>query len=122
MRIRFLFGAALAAATLLGGCSRDPQINGPFLVGAERPAVRDGACCPLGDVRSQDVNRGYAPCKQERGRCSVGKVSGVSESPSSETYVDGLKGPSRPVDMDKVYRSLGARHPQQADPERSAWQ
>lgn len=63
--VRLVLVAAVAAP-LLAGCGRDPLVNGPFLIGAKRPDVRDGTCVPSESMRSQDAHGDWVSCPVER--------------------------------------------------------
>ena len=60
-----------ASAALLGGCARDTLQHGPFLIGAARPDIRDGVCCPSQEIRSQDARSNWTPCTKAVLGCGI---------------------------------------------------
>ncbi len=107
--------ACLAIAPALGGCGRDPLVYGPFLVGAERPAIRDGVCCPKGDIRSQDAHGYWVPCEQEKTYCHASMETAAVDA----GYVEDLKAPPYQRAAPTARHSTASR-PDGSDP-RSAW-
>lgn len=105
--------ALLALPSLLAGCGgRDTLVHGPFLIGAERPAVHDGTCSPKGDIRSQDARGDWTACETEK----VYSPSATADARSREGYVEGPVAAAATPAASLPRRARAAS----ADP-RSAW-
>lgn len=104
--------ALLALPSLLAGCGgRDPLVHGPFLIGAERPAIRDGVCCPKGEIRSQDAKGDWVACETEKTYCHAA----LADAEARNGYVDGIAAPPASPGARRAKVAAGATDP------RSAW-
>ncbi len=95
----------VAAASALGGCARDTLQHGPFLIGAARPDIRDGVCCPSQEIRSQDARSYWTPCEKAVLGCGINTAI-----PAHEVIVE------ERIDLKRMDRSTDFRRRP-----RSAW-
>lgn len=77
-------------AALAGGCARDTLQHGPFLIGAARPDIRDGVCCPSQEIRSQDARSLWVPCQKVVLGCGI-QVETVEVYEEPRVVVEDLK-------------------------------
>ena len=78
--------AVASLASMLGGCAKDNMQHGPFVIGPNNIDVRDDACCPSKEIRSQDAHGNWKPCTKKT-------IPSCHSNPDAEpkTVVEDLK-------------------------------